>query len=97
MKKILLIALAAVVVVGGGVLAVRHYQTYKTNKQRSDAIAAHQAEVEQQEQAQKLAQAVEDFQLQHTECLKGKAIYDTLPAVTKAKVQAPNCNVGITR
>lgn len=95
MKKALLIVLAAVVVVGAGVLSVRHYRSYK-NQQilKSQQTANVEAQKQAQEQQAQIARESElrgKIQRLVVECQKGKAIYDTLPAYTKAKVKAPTC------
>lgn len=101
MKKQLLLAGAAVVitagVIGGGVAVSTHYRDYK-NKQ----ILTAQNQAEQQSKAQeaeKNAQLSRENALETEvqdltkECLKGKAIYATLPVASQKKVQAPDCGL----
>lgn len=96
MKRVLLIALAVVVLAGAGVLSALHYQNYKTKKtNQAQTEAANQAAAQERERSQLVQrQLITEGRLQKmtAECQKGKAIYDTyLPTTVKNRTQAPNC------
>lgn len=93
MKKLILIAVAAVVVIGGAVLSVQHYHKYQNKKQ---AAAISQAETAKQAQY-KADKAIMDLQAGEVtrlggECQKGANAYAQLPVAAKAKIAAPVCS-----
>jgi hypothetical protein len=91
-KKLVLIAAAAVAVIGAAGLSVQHYHQYQ-NKKKADQIsqlqAVKQAQYNADQSVIKLLQA-EDTRLQ-AECQKGAQAYAQLPAIAKAKVSTPLC------
>lgn len=92
MKKLILIAVAAIVVIGAGVLSVQHYHKYQ-NKKQATAISQAQTAKEAQYKADKAIidlQAGEISRLQG-ECQKGATAYAQLPVVSKTKATAPVC------
>lgn len=95
MKKLLLLALATVVVGGGATLAVRHYNKYQNNEQaqtqaavsaQADKVADLEAEVNKVR-----SELVTEVTRLRGECEKGRAAYDQLTTFAKSKVAVPQC------
>lgn len=94
-RKILLVALAAVVVLGAGVAATLHYEKYQ-NKKSAEAQATQQVEANKVAEVKAAADAeyqalVGRFNALRAECDKGKVAYDQLPTYLKNRVPSPVC------
>lgn len=95
MKKILLTVLSAVVLLGVSVLSVDHYQKYQNKQTQNEQAAAAQKVDEltalKNADNKQYSELVGQFNALRVECEKGKAAYDTLTPVQKAKTAAPVC------
>lgn len=100
MRKLILIALAVLVVMGAGVLSVRHYNKYQTKTARENALRA-EAEAKKASEAKAQAQAREarifdEYTRVRQECEKGLGIVPYVPAYLKKTVQTPlNCGKAV--
>lgn len=96
MKKILLIVLAVVAVLGVGVLSVDHYKNYQNKKAQDHKVA-----VDKEVVAVKKAAGAEYASLQtaydkmRLECEKGVAAYGLLTAFNKTKTPQPVCGPAV--
>jgi len=95
MKKLLLTAVTALVIVGAGVLSVRHYNQYQTYKNNTVEAAA-SAEADAVAQAKSEAAVVrEQFRKLHdqlrVECEKGLEAYESLTSFEKKSLEKPQC------
>lgn len=98
MKKILPVALAAVVVVGAvmlAVLAVEHYKNYQNkNTQKGPTVEEQlRSDVSKSQAETKLYKdAYEQVRL---ECEKGRAAYDSLTVFAKRTQSQPVCGTAV--
>jgi hypothetical protein len=92
MKKLLLVAGATAVVIGGGVATANHYDQYQNKKQVAQA-----SQVAQAKQAQYLADLGVRNQLAkandalRAECAKGEVAYAKLSPLVQRVVPKPVC------
>lgn len=100
MKKLILIAVAVLVVIGAGVLSVRHYNKYQTKVARENTAKA-EAEAKQASEAKAQAQAREarifdEYTRVRQECERGMGLVIYVPAYLKKTVQTPtNCGKAV--
>lgn len=96
MKKLLLSALATLLVVGAGFAVAGHYADYQ-NKQAKPEPTISVAQADKKVANVKAAATtdhqalVAQYNAQVTECQKGKVAYDKLTPAIKAQTPAPTC------
>ena len=94
MKRILLIVLAAVAVVGAAGLSVRHYNKYQNKVAQENQVRAEQlaivAEVQKAEAEAKQARILDQYTKVRIECEKGKGYYARLTVIQRQGIQAPD-------
>lgn len=92
MKKLLLVAGATAVVVGGGVATANHYDQYKNKQHQQQVTLAEQAKQAQYKadlaKQNLLTQANQSLQ---AECEKGVVAYAKLPLSVQRVVPKPVC------
>lgn len=93
MIKKLIIAAVVVILLTGSLVAVDWHYRETTQKNRQAEATAIQKQIAENDKKLSDLQKTVNTRVQTllTECQKGKAAYDALPAVTKAKVAAPVC------
>lgn len=87
MKHKILAVIAVVLVIGLGVVAIQHHRAYVAKQQAVQSAQAKATHDQFVEQSLAITAAVRLKE----ECQKGVVAYNALPAVTKAKVEAPVC------
>lgn len=97
MRKALLTAVATFVVIGAGVLAVRHYNQYQNLQNNTEQAAAEAeanalAEAEKKHSADREAWVAEQNELR-VECEKGKAAWDELTSFQRRAIEEPVCGL----
>ncbi len=95
MKKLLLIAVVALLSVASGVAVAKHYDNYQNKKEAEaqaseDATTARIASVEQQARDAQKALGDEIIRL-NAECRKGEAAYEKLTPLVQEETPAPVC------
>lgn len=105
MKKLLLVlivALLAVVAITNVVVAVNGHYDRKIKNQPTPTVVIPKAESDKRIEeisnaaARNYKALVDQFNLQTTECEKGRVAYEKLSAYTKTQVQAPTCAGALT-
>lgn len=95
-KKVILLAGAAIAVGGAGVLSTAKYNDYQTNKKQTDAqVVKATADIEKQRQEQAKAHEQEwvvKYASLRAECEKGFNAWNKLTAFAKTTVKAPICD-----
>lgn len=97
LKKVLIIALAVAVLAGVGVLSVQHYRQYKNKQDHAKAVTAQNVAIEQKAVIDHQTRLQAAYDKLYVECGKGKAAYDQLPALTKAKTPLPDCGSAVVQ
>lgn len=100
MKKLLLVALAAVVVAGASVLVVGHYHDYKNKKTQQPAVQmvpASDLQALQTTTSKELKDLQDDNGRLLAECQKGAAAYAKLSPLVKNQTSAPQCGPAVVK
>jgi uncharacterized protein HemX len=94
MKHFIVITVAVLAVIGVGAGAIVHQNNYKNKQQHAAQVKADKEATLQKEltAAQTANSTLKgQYNALQAECMKGKAVYDTLTALAKTKVPAPTC------
>ena len=99
-RKAVLLVVAAVAVIGAGILSGYHYQNYKNqqNKITQKALAVEASEdAELKALKAGRAEVVTNYNILRIECEKGRAAYDALTNNQRTKVLIPICGAVLVK
>ena len=95
MKKIITLAVVALVAIGAGVLSMRHYNQNKPNKVNAAQSEIDRLTQELEAERAKSALYLTKYDVERIECEKGKAAYDILSTAQAKRLHAPQCGPAI--
>jgi predicted negative regulator of RcsB-dependent stress response len=97
MKKILLLAVAVLVLIGAGVLASRHYQRNQNKEKAAETSEINTANQALEAQKAKNAELLAKYEILRVECERGQDYYGKLTVAIRRTVDPPNCGPAIVQ